>query len=206
MLYGRDKRRHQESTLPTWYRPSSMSRLEEFAPLYQFNELHTVRIRAPQAAIYRSIKEVTAAEVTFFRALTWLRRLGRAGRESILNPPSDEPLLGVATRTGFLLLADDPERELVVGTVVIAPAGVKRPATPAQFKGLDVSGLAKAVMNFRIDDGGGESWLLSTETRVHATDASARRRFARYWTVIRPGSGFIRRMWLRAIKRRAERR
>ena len=183
-----------------------MNRLEEFAPLYQFNELHSVRIRAPQAAIYRSIKEVTAAEVTFLRALTWLRRLGRASRESVLNPPSDEPLLGVATRTGFLLLADDPERELVVGILVIAPAGVKRPATPEQFKELAVSGVAKAVMNFRIEDGGGESWLLSTETRVHATDASAQRRFARYWTVIRPGSSFIRRMWLRAIKRRAERR
>jgi len=109
-------------------------------------------------------------------------------------------------RTGFLLLAEDPERELVVGILVIAPAGMKRPATPEQFKELAVSGVAKAVMNFRIEDGGGESWLLSTETRVHATDASAKRRFARYWTVIRPGSGFIRRMWLRAIKRRAERR
>src|SRR3954471_3558377 len=115
-----------------------MSKLEEFAPLYQFSELHTVRIRAPQAAIYRSIKEVTAAEVTLFRALTWLRRLGRAGRESILNPPSDEPLLGVAMRTGFLLLAEAPERELVVGILVIAPAGVKRPATPEQFKELAV--------------------------------------------------------------------
>jgi len=181
-----------------------MSRLEEFAPLYQFNEIHRLRIHAPRATIYRSIKEVTASEVTLFRALTWIRRLGRARRESILNPPGHEPLLDVATRTGFLLLADDPEREVVVGIVVIAPGGVKRPATPEQFKELAVSGVAKAVMNFRIEDAGGESWLLSTETRVHATDASARRRFARYWAVIRLGSGFIRRMWLRAVKRRAE--
>ena len=43
-----------------------------------------------------------------------------------------------------------------------------------------------------------------SETRVHATNAQARRRFAGYWAVIRPGSGFIRRMWLRAIRRRAE--
>ena len=79
--------------------------------------------------------------------------------------------LDVATRSGFLLLADDPQRELVVGTVVIAPAGMKRPATPEQFKELDAPGVAKAVMNFRIDDAGDGACLLSTETRVHATDA-----------------------------------
>ena len=110
----------------------------------------------------------------------------------------------MATRTGFLLLVDDPERELVVEIVVIAPGGVKRPGTPEQFKELEASGVAKAVMNFRIEEAGDGACLVSTETRVHATDASAQRRFARYWTVIRPGSGFIRRMWLRAIKRRAE--
>ena len=181
-----------------------MNRLAEFAPAYQFNEVHRIRIRAPRSRIYRSIKEVTAGEITLFRALTWIRRFGRAGPESILNPPSHEPLLRVATRTGFLLLADDPEREIAVGIVVIAPSGLKRPGTPEQFRELEASGVAKAVMNFSIEDAVGDAWLVSTETRVHATDASARRKFARYWAFIRPGSGFIRRMWLRAIKRRAE--
>ncbi len=46
--------------------------------------------------------------------------------------------------------------------------------------------------------------LVTAETRVYATDASARRRFARYWRVIYPGSALIRRRWLRAMKRRAE--
>jgi len=47
--------------------------------------------------------------------------------------------------------------------------------------------------------------LLSTETRVYANDAASRRRFAVYWRLIYPGSALIRRMWLRAIARRAER-
>ncbi len=183
--------------------PTGMTRLEEFAPEYQFNEVHRIRIRAPRIRIYRAFREVTAGEITLFRTLTWIRRFGRADPEGILDAPSDEPLLEVAMRTGFLLLADDPERELVLGTVVIAPRGETRPATPKQFKELVAPGVAKAVMNFRIDDADDGAWLVSTETRVHATDASARRRFARYWTVIRPGSGFIRRMWLRAIRRRA---
>jgi hypothetical protein len=36
-------------------------------------------------------------------------------------------------------------------------------------------------------------------------DAAARRKFGAYWLVICPGSALIRRMWLRAIERRAER-
>ena len=59
-------------------------------------------------------------------------------------------------------------------------------------------------MNFRVaaEDRGGSA--LSTETRIYANTPSALRQFAVYWRVIHPGSDIIRRMWLRAIKRRAE--
>jgi hypothetical protein len=40
---------------------------------------------------------------------------------------------------------------------------------------------------------------------VACTDPSSARRFGRYWRLIRPASGAIRRSWLTAIKRRAER-
>jgi hypothetical protein len=180
------------------------SQLDRYAPAHEFGELHAIRVRAPRGRIYRAIKEVTAGEITFFRALTWIRRCGRPGPENILNPPRQEPLLDVAVRTGFLVLADEPDREIVVGAVVISPPGTKQPATPEQFKALDEPGIAKAVMNFLLEDEG-EACLVSTETRIHATDAAARRRFAIYWRLIYPGSALIRRMWLRAIKRRAER-
>ena len=63
---------------------------------------------------------------------------------------------------------------------------------------------AVATMNFLVTPDGNGS-RLSTETRVYANTDSARRRFAVYWRIIRPGSDIIRRMWLRAIKERAER-
>lgn len=44
--------------------------------------------------------------------------------------------------------------------------------------------------------------LLSTETRVLATDPRSRSRFRVYWLLIRAGCGAIRRSWLRAIERR----
>ena len=186
------------------------TQLDQFAPVYQFSEFHSIRITAQKEQVYRAVKLVTSEEIVFFRTLTWLRRFGRPGPESILNPPPHVPLLDVATRTSFLVLTEVPNREIVLGTLVAAPRGW-RPSgkpTPDGFKALIVTtstpGFASATMNFRIEDAGPTACTLTTETRVYATDASTRRRFAPYWRLIYPGSALIRRMWLRAIARKAE--
>ena len=185
---------------------ATRTRLDEFAPVYQFNEVHRIHVGAPRERTYRAIKEVTADEILFFRTLTWIRRLGQPGPESILNAPERLPLLEIATRTSFLVLAEEPGREIVIGTLVAAPVGarVKAQPTPEDFKALDRPGFAKAAMNFRIEDAGPDACVVTTETRVYATDTTTRRRFAAYWRVIYPGSALIRRMWLRAVKLRAE--
>jgi hypothetical protein len=56
--------------------------------------------------------------------------------------------------------------------------------TPEQFIELDDPGHTKVAMNFalRPHDTG---TLVTTETRALATDEGARRRFARYWLIIR---------------------
>src|SRR5258707_9484508 len=188
------------------------TQLDQFAPLYQFSEFHSIRISASKAQVYRALKLVTAEEIFFFRTLTWLRRFGRPGPESILNPPPHVPLLNVATKTSFLVLADEPDSEIVLGTLVAAPRGwrPRGKPTPDAFRALFVNtntpGFASATMNFRIEDAGPTACTLATETRVYASDASTRRRFALYWRAIYPGSALIRRMWLRAIARRAESR
>lgn len=183
----------------------AQSRIDEYVPIYQFAEVHATRVAAPPAVVYRALREVTASEIRGFGALTWLRRAGRPGPESILRAPAQQPLLDVATRTTFLTLAEVPERELVVGTLVLAPRGVPRPTTAGAFQALDRPGVAKAAMNFELRSDGRGGTRLTTTTRVYATDARARRRFARYWRVIYPGSAIIRRQWLAAVRRRAER-
>jgi hypothetical protein len=192
------------------------TQLDQFIQVWQFGEFHSIRIVAPKERVYVSLQQVTANEIHFFRTLIWIRRFGRPGPESILNPPPDTPLLQVATKTSFIVLAEEPNREFVVGTLVAAPRGW-RPAgrkTPEGFKALAASaapGYALAAMNFRLGDCAPSNMaslpctVLTTETRVYATDASSRRAFARYWRVIYPGSSLIRRMWLRAVKERAER-
>jgi len=181
---------------------AARTRLDVFMPAYQFHEVHSIQVRAASRdQIYRAVRSVTADEIFLFRALTWLRRFGRRGPESILTAPERAPILDVATKTTFLLLAEEPGREIVVGTLVLAPPGWRPPArpTPEGFKALHAPGFALAAMNFRVEDTG----LVTTETRIVATDAAARRRFAVYWRLIYPGSTLLRFTWLRAIARRA---
>ncbi|MBZ5654133.1 MAG: hypothetical protein LAO56_02515 [Acidobacteriia bacterium] len=182
------------------------TQLNQFVPVYQFHEIHSIRIAAPKEKAYAAIKSVTADEIFLFRTLTWIRRLGRPGPESILNAPGHEPILDVAARTSFLLLAEVPNHEIVVGTAVVVPHGWRpsqRP-TPEGFKAVHEPGFALAAMNFLVEDAGPDACTVTTETRIYATDSSARRRFAAYWRVIYPGSSLLRRTWLRAIARRAE--
>src|SRR2546422_6584267 len=56
----------------------SRTRLDEFAPVYQFREVHTVRVAASRNQAYQAIKSITADEIPLFRTLTWIRRLGRS--------------------------------------------------------------------------------------------------------------------------------
>jgi hypothetical protein len=201
------------------------SRLDDFVPRYQFDEHHEILVHAAPERVWWAVKTVTAEEITFFRTLTWLRnprRSWRPAEENILAPRADRPILDTALSSGFVLLAEEPNRELVVGTLVIAP---RRPPPGAHFAAISGPGHAKAALNFHVEpqgggdgaekgggpggeSGGGEEgtgWsLLSTETRVFATDPVTRRRFAAYWRVIYPGSALIRIEWLRAIRRRAE--
>jgi hypothetical protein len=185
---------------------AKQSALDDFIPVYQFHEFHETRIHASREAVFKAIKEVRANEIFLFRTLTWIRRFGRSGREDILNPPENEPLLAVALRTSFMRLAEEPDREIVVGTLAAAPKGtrLKKDATPEDFKALQTPGFALAALNFRLEDVSHAETVLTTETRVYATDTSTRKRFGAYWRVVYPGSALIRVTWLRAIRHRAE--
>ena len=181
------------------------SALDDFAPAFHFREHHETLIDAPAADVFAAIQSTTASEIALFQTFTWIRRFGRPGAESILNAPEHLPILDVATRTTFLKLAERPAREVVIGSVVIAPAGFRRRdvATPDQFKTVAQPGFAVATFNFMIAEEGALT-RLTTETRVVATDNWTLRRFTAYWRVIYPGSAILRMTWLQAIKKRAE--
>lgn len=162
-----------------------MTLLSELLPEYDFRERHSIEIDAPPTDVMQAVKAVTIEEMPIVRSLFRLRGLPTKGE--------------VLELEGFAPLGEEADREIVVG-------GVGQPwrATGGMRRGVDFRsfvepGYAKMAMSFRVDGG-----TLSTETRVLLTDAGARRKFRRYWLAIRPFSGVIRRLWLRAAKRRAE--
>jgi hypothetical protein len=172
------------------------TRLDEFAPVYQFSEFHAVDIAAPKDRVDAAIRAVQPEEIRFFKTLTRIRTLGKS------MAPEGRPILESFTAGAFLVLADDPGREIVIGRG--GDARGRRVLVAEEFKAFHPAPLVKIVMNFRIQEVDATHCLLTTETRVYAAGMHVLRGFATYWRMIYPGSALIRRMWLRAIKLRAE--
>lgn len=158
-------------------------------------EAHSRRTAAPPDALWDAVHDLRADDLTAMRVLMGIRTLGRrVGR-------GDLTVLEGFKGMGFREVAREPRQELVlagIGRFWTPSGGLRKVAGREQFLSFREPGYAKVAFNFRID--GGE---LSTETRIVATDSHARRRFGLYWLLVRPGSGLIRREWLRALDQRA---
>src|ERR1017187_8882258 len=127
------------------------TRLDEFAPIFQFSEFHRIPISAPKDRVYSAIRTVTPEEILFYRTVTWIRGAGKRSPAGNLNAPEARPILETFTSGAFLPLAEDPDREIVFGR-----AGDGRgewQLTAEKFKALHRAPLLKIVMNFRIQKG-----------------------------------------------------
>ena len=184
------------------------SRLDELLPHYDFEEAHAGRVAPSPAAALAAARAATPGEMPLVVLLYALRSapaLLARGR-GLPREKDKSQWEQMLESPGFLALVDE-EHEIVLGYAGQpwkltggTGAGV---SSAEDWKEFEAPGYVKAVMNFRADPAEGGA-LLTTETRVLATDEATRRRFGRYWRVIRPGSGLIRRSWLHAAARRAE--
>ena len=182
--------------------------LDRVLPRHTFGERHATVVAATPERTYRAIKEATADEMPLVRLLFGLRSLpARLTGHDGLPSTADTSLYDQLVAAGFTVLDDQPGDEIVVGIIdqpwKLDGGEVAPVRDAADFTRFDRPGFVKAAMAFRFEpqDAG---TLLMTETRVLATDPQSHRRFACYWMVIRPGSGLIRRSWLRAAKARAQ--
>ena len=173
-----------------------MRPLDDFLPDYEFSERHSLAIDAPAARIDAALRTISIRDIPAARALWRMRRLGR--------PYGDSQKPFVGGELPGVVLEDVPEEGIVLGLTgqfwrVLGSRDRDKPRTADEFLAFTRPDTCKAVIDFRV----GRS-SLSTETRVHVADPAARRKFRRYWFVIRPFSGLIRILLLRAARRRAE--
>lgn len=182
--------------------------LDELMPDYEFGEAHSVWLCAPPDRTLEAVKSVPLGEMPLVRLLFAIRSLpastrGKRGLPAEKTTSLYEQMLAF----GFIRLAEEPEREVVlggVGQMFRLSGGVTPVVRDARsFLAFGEPGYARVAMNFSVEAARGGT-RLATETRVLTTDPDSRRRFGRYWRVIRPGSAAIRRSWLLAAKRRAE--
>jgi hypothetical protein len=180
--------------------------LDQFAPRPQFVETHGIDVGVSPDEAYRAIWATDFGTSPLIRALLFLRTVpsrlvhGRAqlevGRTLTLQTLLD---------SGFGRLAETPGREIVLGVVgrFWRPDSGLQPFRPDEFTGELPPGVAKAVWNFAVEDRSaeGKPVRVVTETRVVCADRTSTLKFGVYWALIRPFSGLIRIVMLRAIQR-----
>jgi hypothetical protein len=188
--------------------------LDQHLPRFDFVERHEVKVAAAPATAFAAVRRAELAGGPLTRSLLALRALPGAvvapretARRFLRRGGRRLPAtLGALASAGFVLLGEEPDREVVLGIIgrFWTASGGVRPLVAAEFARFDEPGWAKAAWNFRVDPADGRA-TVSTETRVLCTDPRTRRAFRRYWWIIRPFSGLIRIEMLRAVRREAER-
>jgi hypothetical protein len=186
--------------------------LDEFLPTYEFNEVHTVTVHAPPDRAYAALHEMRAGELSpLVNFMLSLRNLpSRLLRRSRPQLAGDQPFLQQLFNGDFIPLGEAADREVVFGMIgqfwKLTGGDSLSIASPDQYLAFNDPRYAKVATNLLISaDAAPGRVRLSTETRIHVFDPKTRRKFGFYWRLISLGSGFIRVLWLKAVKRRAER-
>jgi hypothetical protein len=180
--------------------------LDHFFPAYEIVERHQIRVAAPAAVTLDAARDVD------LQASPLVRTIIRA-REVILRATPDDRrrprgLLAETQALGWGVLADVPEREVVVGAVTRPwEANVTfHSLPPDQFAEFKEAGYVKIAWTIRAEPITASESIFRTETRAIATDPTARTKFRRYWSCLSPGIIVIRWALLGPVKKEAERR
>lgn len=180
--------------------------IDEWMPAYQVHTEHAIHVAAPPAQVFATARATDLGRPLVVRALMGLRSLPALLRSGARPgpPPAAAPLDGFM-RGRFTVLAERPGEEIVLGLQgrFWTATGGLVPVDRATFTDGPPHGIAQAAWNFRVTPERGGT-RLTTETRVRFGDAASAREFARYWLVVKPFSGLIRRRMLLLIRRDAE--
>ena len=179
--------------------------LDRFIPDYDVVERHHIRVAATAAMTLAVAREMDPFDGPLIRAVF-------RGRGLILGAtpeqrPRRDGLLATMQSLGWVVLAETPEHEIVVGAVTRPwEADVTFRSIPAEaFAAFNEPDYVKIVWTLRADPIDAATSIFRTETRAVATSADARVKFRRYWSFLSPGIWLIRRLMLGPLKAEAER-
>jgi hypothetical protein len=179
--------------------------LDRFIPTFDIVERHYVRVSAPAALTFAVARTIDLSSLPVVRAIFKAREL--ILRATPDHRPRPKGLIEEMRALGWVVLAEVPTREIVLGSVTKPwePNVTFRSVQPDAFAAFDEPGYVKIVWTLRADALDTNGAMFRTETRAVATDSYARARFRWYWSFLSPGIFVIRRMSLGLVKTEAER-
>jgi hypothetical protein len=180
--------------------------LDCFMPWADVAERHRIYIEAPAKTALAAACEVDFDSSALVNGIFKARALILGAAPAATGQPRG--LVNTVTALGWRILIERPGRELVFGAVTRPWEAnvVFHPIAPEEFGGFDDPGFVKIAWTLRADPIDARQSILRTETRAVATDAVARRKFRRYWSLFSPGIVLIRHALLVQVRREAERR
>ena len=180
--------------------------IDEYLPQYDANEVHQTVINAPIDRVYPLVRALDLRHSVLSPPFRLWQRAARWMTPGSPQRHRDGLSLQNFLDHGFVLLAEQPPHEVVIGLTERVGLGERvRPLEGEAFKNFHEPGFAKAAWNFSLHPLESSRTRLVTETRVLCNDPQSRRRFHVYWRFIRMFSGMIRLEFLRALKKAAER-
>jgi hypothetical protein len=182
-----------------------MDPLDQLIPAYDIRERHEILVSASAQSVYDACMRVDLGDLPLIRAIFWLRALMMGASKT--GSSRSGGFVTEMRRIGWGILIEEPGRLLVAGANCQPWHGdvVFTPRTAADFREFSEPEQVKIAWTLEVEPVTPMRTRLSTETRAVATDGVARRKFRRYYPLVRTGIVLIRWLMLRAVKRTAER-
>jgi hypothetical protein len=169
--------------------------LDEIMPTYDVRlARHAIADVPPGVAFDAACSlDLLRVRTPLLSAAFWVRGLPERLRGEEPELPPRMSLRGDEGPPGWVLLGERPGREISFGSVGrFWQSTIEwRPTTAEELPGFDEPGWGKIACSFVVAPHGARSSLVTYECRTVTTDAAARRRFLRYWRVVRPFVGHI---------------
>ena len=178
--------------------------LDPFIPNPDVRERHQVLIHAPAALVFEIAYTFDLQSIAIVRGIFWLRAKLLGAETAAWHT---QGFIADMLALGWERLAEEPDRYFIAGAACQPwKAEVTfSPIPPGEFATFTEPDRVKIAWTLEAEALTPTATRFATETRVVATDASARAKFGRYWRKFAIGIVIIRRLLLSTVRQKAER-
>ncbi len=170
--------------------------IDAFLPDFEFSDTQKANVIASPAAVFRGIKTFNMGDSTSIKWLFKMRGI-----------PTGNLTINDFEKANFKILAEKQDEEVVLGLIgeFKSLTGGLVQIESDKFRDFNHAGFIKAVWNLAVAEAGNGKSSLTTEIRIHPTDAGSLAKVKNYWGMLKPPSQMIRKEILKLIKKQAER-